>query len=148
MEKACHANHISDIHSDYDNVTQTQAFPRSTYSSQPISSNLSTFPITSLSILFMYSCISPTNLGIPADKILTANKAALVLLLIATVATGIPRYSNQGLPKVLLKKSNDITGIWTILYSESTPSTPPLPCTRTGTPMTGNGVTAATIPGR
>src|SRR6266576_2629406 len=45
--------------------------------------------------------------------------------------------------KVLLKKCDDITGIWTILYNESTPSTPPLPCTRTGTPMTGNGVTAA-----
>ncbi len=82
-----------------DVTTQTYTFPLSTYSSQPISSNLSTFPITSLSILFIYPCISSTNLGIPADKILTASKAALVLLLIATVATGIPRYSNQGLPK-------------------------------------------------
>ena len=57
----------------------------------------------------------------------TASSPALRALPTATVATGTP------------------AGIWTIDSSESSPSR----CSSgTGTPITGSGVTAASIPGR
>lgn len=55
-------------------------------------SSLSTLCITSFSIFFKYASIFDWIEGMDAPKIRMASKAALVLLLIATVATGIPRY--------------------------------------------------------
>ncbi|KAH3669382.1 hypothetical protein OGAPHI_001503 [Ogataea philodendri] len=78
-------------------------------------------------MLFMKLAIFVKYSGLEAPKIRIASRAALVALLMATVATGTP------------------LGIWTIECSESTPSSvEPL----TGTPITGSGVMAATIPGR
>mmetsp|Transcript_12586 Transcript_12586/g.47048 ORF Transcript_12586/g.47048 Transcript_12586/m.47048 type:complete len:261 (-) Transcript_12586:1152-1934(-) len=74
-----------------------------------------------------YTAILASTEGSYAPTILAARSPALVLLPIATVATGTP------------------LGICKIEYTESTPSR----CfSGTGTPITGSGVIAATIPGR
>src|SRR5918994_198873 len=65
--------------------------------------------------------------GSEIARIWAASRPALRPPSIATVATGTPR------------------GIWTIDSSESIPSSAEL---RTGTPITGSVVTAASIPGR
>ena len=62
-----------------------------TYFSHPTSCSFSTFPRTSCSISFIYPSIAAIRSGIPADRMRTASSPALTPLLMATVATGMPR---------------------------------------------------------
>src|SRR5664280_1558563 len=73
------------------------------------------------------STILAVSTGSPAARIRTASRPALRAFPIATVATGTP------------------AGICTIDSNESMPSRY---LSGTGTPMTGNGVRAASMPGR
>ena len=66
----------------------------STYLSHPSVSRFSTFCKTSCSSDEAYASVSLNSLGRPPPRILIANRAALVELLIPTVATGIPRYTS------------------------------------------------------
>jgi hypothetical protein len=65
------------------------------YISHPTSSNFWIFPMTSSSNFSAYCANSFVNLGRLPERIRTARRAALVELLIATVATGIPRCSED-----------------------------------------------------
>lgn len=61
------------------------------YASYPISMILAALPCTSVSIFFMYSAILSMNSGLCDPRMRMARSAALVELLMPTVATGTPR---------------------------------------------------------
>ena len=83
--------------------------------------------------------------GSNEPRMRAARRAALMLLLIPTVATGTPVYILAlRLGSVGIGKGGPL-GIWTMLYKLSTPSRE-LPLT--GTPITGRAVWAAAMPGR
>ena len=83
--------------------------------------------------------------GSNEPRMRAARRAALMLLLIPTVATGTPVYILAlRLCSVGIGEDTPL-GIWTMLYKLSTPSRE-LPLT--GTPITGRVVWAAAIPGR
>mmetsp|Transcript_8662 Transcript_8662/g.22841 ORF Transcript_8662/g.22841 Transcript_8662/m.22841 type:complete len:255 (-) Transcript_8662:748-1512(-) len=97
------------------------------YSRHPTSSSFEALSRTSVSWRRMNSCILRRRWISSIPNIRTASKPAFAALPIATVATGTPR------------------GICTMDSSESLPESAE---DFTGTPITGRGVIAATIPGR
>mmetsp|Transcript_32900 Transcript_32900/g.82955 ORF Transcript_32900/g.82955 Transcript_32900/m.82955 type:complete len:259 (-) Transcript_32900:1521-2297(-) len=108
------------------NASSTTHIP-SKYVFHPSCSILAAFSVTTSSILLWYVSILASTSGWYAATMRAARSPALVLLPMATVATGTPR------------------GICRMDRTLSTPSR----CLRgTGTPMTGRGVMAATMPGR
>mmetsp|Transcript_1725 Transcript_1725/g.4859 ORF Transcript_1725/g.4859 Transcript_1725/m.4859 type:complete len:298 (+) Transcript_1725:468-1361(+) len=97
------------------------------YLAWPTSSSLAALACTSASCSAMKVAMASRRLRSAMPSIRTARRPAFAALPIATVATGTPR------------------GICTIESSESFPERIEV---FTGTPMTGSGVSAATIPGR
>ena len=63
------------------------------YSPHPRSPSLDILYSTSCSCLCKKLSMASISLGMPADRIRAASRPAFIPLLIATVATGIPRYS-------------------------------------------------------